>query len=248
MAPLGQVDHDNIERKLKDVVQELYQIMVQVSTYDAMGRSSRDVLTNEIKNLSQALQALHTAASPPNQLPSVPHELIEYVENGRNPDIYTREFVETVRRGNQLLKGKLHAFGSFRDVLAAEMAVAMPELRQDVDRVCEATGGKPPWSRARARAAPRRRGRLASRRPGRRMRLLPRPPRALLRLRLRLHRRLRREREMGLCGWDLQARLIEQVKRKRGRGRDQNWIGFILYGLRPGKLGIHHSIQEGSSV
>lgn len=96
------------------------------------------------KNLSQALQALHTAASPPNQLPSVPHELIEYVENGRNPDIYTREFVETVRRGNQLLKGKLHAFGSFRDVLAAEMAVAMPELRQDVDRVCEATGGKPP--------------------------------------------------------------------------------------------------------
>ncbi|CAH0051899.1 unnamed protein product, partial [Clonostachys rhizophaga] len=107
MAPLGQVDHDNIERKLKDVVQELYQIMVQVSTYDAMGRSSRDVLTNEIKNLSQALQALHTAASPPNQLPSVPPELLEYVENGRNPDIYTREFVETVRRGNQLLKGKL---------------------------------------------------------------------------------------------------------------------------------------------
>jgi mediator of RNA polymerase II transcription subunit 10 len=74
----------------------------------------------------------------------VPPELLAYVENGRNPDIYTREFVETVRRGNQLLKGKLHAFGSFRDVLAAEMAAAMPELRQDVDRVCEATGGKPP--------------------------------------------------------------------------------------------------------
>ncbi|CAH0049076.1 unnamed protein product [Clonostachys solani] len=144
MAPLAEVDHDNIERKLKDVVQELYQIMVQVSTYDAMGRSSKEVLSSEIKNLSQALQALHTAASPPNQLPSVPPELLDYVENGRNPDIYTREFVEAVRRGNQLLKGKLHAFGSFRDVLAAEMAAAMPELRQDVDRVCEATGGKPP--------------------------------------------------------------------------------------------------------
>jgi mediator of RNA polymerase II transcription subunit 10 len=71
----------------------------------------------------------------------VPPELLEYVENGRNPDIYTREFVELVRRGNQLMRGKMHAFASFRDVLAQNMATAMPELKDDVDRVLEATGG-----------------------------------------------------------------------------------------------------------
>ena len=71
----------------------------------------------------------------------MPPELLEYVENGRNPDIYTREFVELVRRGNQLMKGKARAFGSFRDVLAEQMASAMPELREDVKTVVQATGG-----------------------------------------------------------------------------------------------------------
>lgn len=73
--------------------------------------------------------------------PSIPEPLIQYVENGRNPDIYTREFVELVRRLNQLVRGKMHAFGGFRDVLARDMCAAMPELRDDVRRVLEATGG-----------------------------------------------------------------------------------------------------------
>ncbi|KAG5987883.1 RNA polymerase II mediator complex subunit, partial [Claviceps lovelessii] len=86
--------------------------------------------------------AVHaTASSPQAALPSVPPELLEYVENGRNPDIYTREFTELVRRGNQLMRGKCLAFGQFRDVLAREMATAMPELSADVDRVLDATRG-----------------------------------------------------------------------------------------------------------
>lgn len=72
----------------------------------------------------------------------MPPELVKYVEGGRNPDIYTREFVELVRRGNQLVRGKMGAFETFRDVLAGEMTSAMPELKGDIDRVLEATGKK----------------------------------------------------------------------------------------------------------
>lgn len=42
---------------------------------------------------------------------------------------------------NQLARGKSHAFRSFRDVLAREMSSALPEVREDVKRVLEATGG-----------------------------------------------------------------------------------------------------------
>ncbi|KAG5984758.1 hypothetical protein E4U55_003270 [Claviceps digitariae] len=143
MPRIDEPDHDGLEQQLKDVIQDLYQIMVQVSTYDSTGRSSRDVLSNEVRTLSRSIQTVHaTASSPQAALPSVPPELLEYVENGRNPDIYTREFTELVRRGNQLMRGKCLAFGQFRDVLAGEMAAAMPELRRDVDRVLEDTGGK----------------------------------------------------------------------------------------------------------
>ncbi|KAF3063783.1 Mediator of RNA polymerase II transcription subunit 10 [Daldinia childiae] len=167
MAPMTRVDHDALEQQLKDTIQTLTNVLVQVTNYDNTpsssstnapplsgnnnnnnnttpsntspphSRPSRDVIANELRTLSANLQAIHSRATDPHlpALPKVPPELVEYVENGRNPDIYTREFVEAVRRGNQLMRGKQAAFASFRNVLAAEMERAMPELRDDVARV-----------------------------------------------------------------------------------------------------------------
>ncbi|KUI55592.1 Mediator of RNA polymerase II transcription subunit 10 [Cytospora mali] len=174
MAPLDQPDHNTVERQLKDVIQILYEIMIQVTNYDAHlaptsssntpnGNSTplrtpiptttttsssnapptREVLASQLNQLSSALQSVHrvsTHPSAPTALPSLPFELIQYVEGGRNPDIYTREFVELVRRQNQLMRGKMRAFGDFRDVLAREMGEALPELREDVGRVVQGTG------------------------------------------------------------------------------------------------------------
>lgn len=49
--------------------------------------------------------------------------------------------MELARRGNQLMKGKLEAFGSFRDVLAEAMVAGLPELKKDVVDVVIKTGG-----------------------------------------------------------------------------------------------------------
>ena len=40
------------------------------------------------------------------------------------------------------MKGKLEAFGSFRDVLAEAMVAGLPELRRDVLDVVVKTGGR----------------------------------------------------------------------------------------------------------
>lgn len=140
-----QTPADTLLEQLNDIIQDLYQLMVQTTTYDTTPRPSKDVLTSEIKHLSRHLQSLHSTASPlpsgVDKLPSLPPELVEYVENGRNPDIYTREFVEGTRRSNQLMRGKMMAFGRFRDELARDMCSAMPELRADVEKVLENTGG-----------------------------------------------------------------------------------------------------------
>ncbi|KAL8383659.1 hypothetical protein RB595_010725 [Gaeumannomyces hyphopodioides] len=103
-------------------------------------QSSKEIVANELQSLSNTLKQIHTVSTANStQLPRVPKELIEYVENGRSPDIYTRDFVDVVRRGNQLMRGKLHAYASFRDILAGEMRTALPELRDDVDKVIAAT-------------------------------------------------------------------------------------------------------------
>ncbi|GLI78063.1 RNA polymerase II mediator complex subunit [Penicillium ochrochloron] len=155
MAPvmLNTVDDD-----IRDVIQHLFEIQSAVHGY--LGPETQQELVRKIKNLTLSLSTLSThTALPPNAAetatpnttdPSnpplasiqLPPEIIEYVDAARNPDIYTREFVELVQRGNQDLKGKREAFADFRDVLAREMRSAMPECRGEVDRVVAMTGGR----------------------------------------------------------------------------------------------------------
>lgn len=81
-------------------------------------------------DLSTSLSALSTYAS---SLPTeVPPEIIDYVDEGRNPDIYTREFVELAQKSNEHLKAKCEAFAGFRDALGKEMLTLWPELKEEV--------------------------------------------------------------------------------------------------------------------
>ena len=82
-------------------------------------------MIDEVRKLSRHLGTINsTAEAKGSAHPSIPNLLIGYVENGRNPDIYTREFVEGTRRTNQIMRGKTTAFASFRDILAGEMEAA----------------------------------------------------------------------------------------------------------------------------
>lgn len=63
------------------------------------------------------------------------------VEEGRNPDIHQREFVEKTWELNQKLKGRSESYAQFRDIFAKELASAVPEMKEDVKKVVEATGG-----------------------------------------------------------------------------------------------------------
>lgn len=85
------------------------------------------------KQLNESLSELTKSSSAVST--QIPPEIIEYVDQGRNPDIYTREFVELVQSSNQELKGKCEAFASFRDILGEELVKAMPELKDDVARI-----------------------------------------------------------------------------------------------------------------
>ncbi|EEP77201.1 conserved hypothetical protein [Uncinocarpus reesii 1704] len=156
MAPvtLSQVDED-----LKDVIQNFFEIQSAIHGY--LGPETQQELVKKLKSLTISLQTLsaHSAPDPsyvppapsrtalsspdpPLQSIQLPPEIIDYVDAARNPDIYTREFVELVQKSNQDLKGKMEAFASFRDVLAKEMASAMPECKKEVEKVVKATGGK----------------------------------------------------------------------------------------------------------
>ncbi|KAI4188181.1 MAG: hypothetical protein L6R41_002306 [Letrouitia leprolyta] len=133
MAPMS---IDLVDDQIKDVIQYLFQIQAAVHGY--AGNQTRNELVRLITDLSGSLSTLsHEASTLATQIPP---EVIGYVDEGRNPDIYTREFVELVQKNNQFLKAKSEALTGFRDALADEMKKAWPEMRNDVEEVLQ--GGK----------------------------------------------------------------------------------------------------------
>ncbi|KAL9005267.1 MAG: hypothetical protein Q9188_001936 [Gyalolechia gomerana] len=133
MAPRG---IDTVDDQIKDVIQELFQIQAAVHGY--AGNQTRNELVRLITDLSGSLSTLSRDAS--TLATQIPPEVIGYVDEGRNPDIYTREFVELVQKNNQFLKAKSEAFTGFRDTLADEMMKAWPEMKKDVEEILQ--GGK----------------------------------------------------------------------------------------------------------
>ncbi|CAK7269665.1 RNA polymerase II mediator complex subunit [Sporothrix epigloea] len=148
MAPIGHSATAQAEVAIRDTIQSLYNVMLHTSAYDAAAPdTSLDALVTEVRILSQSLRDVNEVveqdggatsldSNPAGRgLPAIPRDLVQYVEAGRNPDIYTREFVELVRRTNQLRAGKSRAFAQFRDTLAGQIRSALPELSGDVDRI-----------------------------------------------------------------------------------------------------------------
>ncbi|KAG7008756.1 hypothetical protein G7Y79_00004g013400 [Physcia stellaris] len=129
MAPMTL---DDVDGRLKDVIQDLFEIQSSVHGY--LGPETQQVLVGKVKELSGSLAALSNTAS--NISATAPPELIhEYIDDGRNPHIYTRAFIESIQDVNREMKGKCEAFTSFADILGNEMTKAIPELKDDVSKI-----------------------------------------------------------------------------------------------------------------
>ncbi|GAM88838.1 hypothetical protein ANO11243_068720 [Dothideomycetidae sp. 11243] len=132
---------DEVDVQLKEIINRLHFLLIE--THDYHGPNTAQTMTDEIKGLIRALATLvQTARRLPTALPA--EVISDFVEKSRNPDIYTREFVEHVQKLNQQLSGRSQAYADFRDALAREIVGAVPELRGEVGRVLEGSGGKLP--------------------------------------------------------------------------------------------------------
>ncbi|RPB26084.1 hypothetical protein L211DRAFT_835443 [Terfezia boudieri ATCC MYA-4762] len=129
---------DNVEKQLRNVIQTLYEAQVAISDY--AGPQSIEAVQQQMNRLVSQYSELDKIKDTLDV--NIPKEIVMYVEDGRNPDIYTREFVEIVAKQNQFLNGKMRAFEDFRDVLAEQIKTTFPELQGDVEHVLRATSGK----------------------------------------------------------------------------------------------------------
>lgn len=119
-------------------------IELGVLVHDNQGTiQSHTALTHKTNQVISQLSGI-TASPFTHQYP-VPADVIAYIEDGRNPDIYTREFIEVTAKSNARLKSKMLGFGQLRDVLGEKLGKEFPGLVDSIEdikrRTLERTGG-----------------------------------------------------------------------------------------------------------
>ncbi len=65
----------------------------------------------------------------------IPRDVLEYIEDGRNPNVYTRQFANAVVRENQYVNGKMKAHQEFQGMLGKEIGAAFPGLLETLPTV-----------------------------------------------------------------------------------------------------------------
>ncbi|PIK58079.1 putative mediator of RNA polymerase II transcription subunit 10 [Apostichopus japonicus] len=112
---------------LERFVENTRQLGIIVSDFPQQGQLT---LNQKLHSLVAGLQELEKCKSC-LQDAQVPLELIsQYVDQGRNPQLYTKDCMERAVIKNEHVKGKIEAFKKFKSALINELSNVFPEETQ----------------------------------------------------------------------------------------------------------------------
>lgn len=140
MSGKPSIDAGGVDESIKDVIQSLFVMQQHVASFRP---EIQDGLNRKVEDLAVSLQKLDDlVVRPSNPIHNIKiaPDIIDYVDDGRNPDIYTRDFVELVQRGNAVLNGKQRAFRNFSKIFAKSLKENFEGMDEEVDSIMENAG------------------------------------------------------------------------------------------------------------
>ncbi|KAH9502941.1 Mediator of RNA polymerase II transcription subunit 10 [Bulinus truncatus] len=113
---------DTLEQKLELFIENTRQMGIIVSDFQPQGQNvlNQKIQTmvtemNEIDKLRTQVQDVH-----------VPLEVFDYIDQGRNPNLYTKDCLEKALAKNEQVKGKTDSLRRFKTMLLLELSKVFP--------------------------------------------------------------------------------------------------------------------------
>ncbi|KZS09044.1 Mediator of RNA polymerase II transcription subunit 10 [Daphnia magna] len=113
---------ENLENQLELFVENVRQVKIIVSDFQPQGQS---VLNQKINSIVQGLQEIDKLKSQVQEV-HVPLEVFDYIDEGRNPQLYTKDCMEKALNKNEQVKGKIDSYRKFRAHLLEELSQVFP--------------------------------------------------------------------------------------------------------------------------
>ncbi|KAK9761151.1 RNA polymerase II mediator complex subunit [Basidiobolus ranarum] len=111
-----------LELRLKELVESLLEI--GITAYDFQAESG-DLLNQRIGDLVNSYSQLNELKDSIDI--QVPFDVLSFIEDGKNPDLFTREYVERLAAESHFTNGKIEAMKDFRGILENELNQTFPE-------------------------------------------------------------------------------------------------------------------------
>ncbi|GMH35573.1 hypothetical protein BSKO_03441 [Bryopsis sp. KO-2023] len=110
---------------LQSVDQLLWSLVNLEDSLSDLKREGRDALVGKVNQYVEHLDKLKNCSALLED--DVPLDLVDFLDGGGNPDVFTRDLFIGCVVANQESKGKVVAFRSLRDTLASELKSEYPE-------------------------------------------------------------------------------------------------------------------------
>ncbi|XP_038653119.1 mediator of RNA polymerase II transcription subunit 10 [Cetorhinus maximus] len=114
---------DNLEEHLEKFIENIRQLGIIVSDFQP---SSQAGLNQKLNSMITGLQDVDKCRQQLHDI-NVPLEVFEYIDQGRNPQLYTKECLERALAKNEQVKGKIDTLKKFKGLLIHELSKVFPE-------------------------------------------------------------------------------------------------------------------------
>jgi mediator of RNA polymerase II transcription subunit 10 len=114
---------DQLEQQLERSIENVRQIQIIVSDFQPQGQPG---LNQKLQTIVKDLQEIEKVR-PKLQDIQVPLEVFEYIDSGRNPQLYTKDCMEKAVAKNEEVKGKIDAYAMFKARLMVDLSSVFPK-------------------------------------------------------------------------------------------------------------------------
>lgn len=116
-----------LEECLEQFVENVRQLGIIVSDFQPQGQT---VLNQKINSMINGLKEIDACKASLPQV-HIPLEVFDYIDIGKNPQLYTKHCIEKALTKNEIIKGKIEVYRKFRQVLLSQLEGVYPDQIQE---------------------------------------------------------------------------------------------------------------------
>lgn len=111
-----------LEQQLELFIENTRQLGIIVSDFQPQGQN---VLNQKLHTMVTGLQEIDKLKTQMGDI-QVPLEVFDYIDQGKNPNLYTKDCLEKALAKNEQVKGKIDNFKKFKAALLVELDKVFP--------------------------------------------------------------------------------------------------------------------------